>query len=103
MIGNGVEFDPVQARNSADRLDALADRLDASLRTNHPAVFVEPAAVDEVSIRAARTLNGVAVEYHTSAMRGVEELRKLAATLRFQSRHLSGTEAASAASFGLAI
>ncbi|MGF6889170.1 hypothetical protein ABIA39_008544 [Nocardia sp. GAS34] len=93
----GVQFDPVAARNAAVRLDGLADRLEGDLRTNDVALRVAPAGVDEVSARAAGTMNDVAASYSDSASAGVLELHKLAATLRAQADRFGRSEAESVA------
>ncbi len=94
---DGVQFDPVTARNAAVRLDGLADRLEGDLRTNDVALRVAPAGVDEVSARAAGTMTDVAASYSDSAASGILELRKLAATLRAQATRFGRSEAESVA------
>ncbi|WP_328395530.1 PE family protein [Nocardia sp. NBC_00416] len=83
-----MEFDPPQVRRAGTELDALAGRLEDALRANLPALAVEPAGVDEVSVRAADTLRAVASSYDDATTRGVHEIRKLAAALRSQSDQL---------------
>ncbi|MEU1980937.1 PE family protein [Nocardia sp. NPDC019395] len=80
-----MHFDPIQAHRSSTDLDALAGRLEDVLKVNSPALAVAPVALDEVSIRAADTLTGIASSYDDAAARGVHEIRKLAAALRSQS------------------
>ncbi|MBF6327523.1 PE family protein [Nocardia transvalensis] len=88
-----MKFDPVRAQESAAGLDALADRLEADLRTHAPALAVAPAGLDEVSRHAADTMRTVASSYDEAATAGVLELRKLAAALRSQSQQLTGMDA----------
>lgn len=95
-----MEFDPARAHRTAADLDALADRLEADLRTNAPALSVPAPGADEVSQRAAATLRDVASSYGVSADAGVLELRKLAAGLRSQSRQLTTMDADNAADVG---
>ena len=83
-----MEFDPTQARKSGTDLDALATRLENDLQANLPALTVEHAGMDEVSVRAAETLQGVASSYHEAATQGIHEIRKLAAALRSQTEQL---------------
>ncbi|WP_328409271.1 PE domain-containing protein [Nocardia sp. NBC_00403] len=80
-----MEFDPIQSRKSAADLDRLANRLEADLHSNLPALNVDSAGLDEVSVRAAETLGSVANSYDESATQGIHEIRKLAAALRSQS------------------
>ncbi|WP_040788669.1 PE domain-containing protein [Nocardia paucivorans] len=77
-----MEFEPSLARKSATALDALAARLESDLQQQLPALAVEPAAQDEVSVRAAESLRDVASSYGDAATAGVLEIRKLAAALR---------------------
>ncbi|MEV4124624.1 PE domain-containing protein [Nocardia sp. NPDC049707] len=83
-----MEFDPARAHKTATDLDALADRLEADLRANRPALAVESAGLDEVSLRAAETMRAVGSSYDETAVAGILELRKLAAALRSQSQQL---------------
>ncbi|WP_069161894.1 PE domain-containing protein [Nocardia altamirensis] len=97
---NGVRFDADAAKDAALRLDGLADRLESELRSGEVSLRIPAAGVDEVSQRAAQTMNGVATSYTDSAAAGVLELRKLAATLRSQVRQFDRSESASVESFG---
>lgn len=99
-VYDGVRFDPAAAGRASSGLDALADRLDADLRSVAEALTVAPAGLDEVSGRAAQTHNTVAESYLAGARAGVHEIRKLAAMLRLQSDRLAGMEAANASDFG---
>lgn len=80
-----MELEPAEAHRSASALDALADRLETDLRQLVPALAVEPPGIDEVSVRAADTLRGVASSYDDAATAGILEIRKLAAALRSHS------------------
>ncbi|WP_327151649.1 PE family protein [Nocardia sp. NBC_01329] len=97
-----MEFDPPEVRRAGTELDALAARLEDTLRVNLPALAVEPAGVDEVSVRAADTLRGVASSYDDAATRGVHEIRKLAAALRWQTDQLVQMDEDNAGGFGVA-
>lgn len=77
-----MELEPAEAHRSASALDALAARLETDLRQLVPALAVEPAGADEVSVRAASTLRDVASSYDEAAAAGILEIRKLAAALR---------------------
>ncbi|MGN2641608.1 PE family protein [Nocardia takedensis] len=95
-----MEFDPVEAMRVATELDSLADRLEAELRSGAPARAVAAPGLDEVSLRAAATLQEVSGSFDTSADSGILELRRLAASLRSQSRELSLMDSANAADLG---
>ncbi|MGY4102264.1 PE family protein [Nocardia sp. R16R-3T] len=100
MNFDGVLFDPAAAKDAAARLDGLAARLEAELREGSPALTVRPAGADEVSGRAAQTMNDVAASYGQSAAAGIVELRKLAATLRAQAAQFGRAENDNVADFG---
>ncbi|KAF0848252.1 PE family protein [Nocardia caishijiensis] len=99
-IYDGVQFDVATASQASSGLDALADRLAADLQAAEHALTVAPAGADEVSGRSAQTANEVASSYLTRAQSGVEEMRKLAATLRLQANRFSGMESDNTADFG---
>ncbi|NUS45402.1 MAG: PE family protein [Mycobacteriaceae bacterium] len=86
-------FDPALAAQVAQRLDALAARLETDLAQTRKQLTVVPAAVDDVSKRATKTFNAVSAQYQQAYGNGVRELRKLAATLRSQSTTVRSTEA----------
>ncbi|WP_306360377.1 PE family protein [Nocardia sp. CC227C] len=94
---HGVSFDPVAARDVAAQLDELADRLSAGLLGEQAKLNIMPAGADEVSVRASSTLNAVAATFQERGGLGVDELRKLAATLRAQSTRFSEAEERSVA------
>ncbi|MFF0491332.1 PE domain-containing protein [Nocardia sp. NPDC004068] len=96
----GVYFDPAAATDAAARLDALAQRLEDELRENQTALTVPAAGADEVSGRAAQTMNGVADSFAESVSAGILELRKLAASLRAQVNHVGRVESDTAAAVG---
>ncbi|MGW0003352.1 PE family protein [Nocardia grenadensis] len=77
-----MEIEPTRAHRAAAALDTLAARLETDLDRLIPALAVDPAGTDEVSVRAAETLRGVASSYDDAATAGVLEIRKLAAALR---------------------
>jgi|GEM_PF-2046678 hypothetical protein len=94
---DGVYFDPQAATDAAGRLDALAQHLRDDLQTSNASLTVPPAGADEVSARAAGTMNDVAGSFSTSADAGVLELQKLAASLRAQVNHFGKAESDNAA------
>ncbi|WP_067695643.1 PE family protein [Nocardia jejuensis] len=81
---DGVRFDSATALAAASQLDALADRLENGMTIEQAKLSIAPAGSDEVSARAAQTLNTVAASFQQSGGSGVDEVRKLAATLRAQ-------------------
>ncbi|WP_194834079.1 PE domain-containing protein [Nocardia sp. XZ_19_369] len=97
-----VQFDPAAAGKASNGLDVLADRLAADLQAAEEALTIQPAGIDEVSGRAAQTGNEVATSYLASAQASVEEMRKLAATLRMHTKEFSQIESDSVADFGAA-
>ncbi|MEV0540289.1 PE family protein [Nocardia salmonicida] len=98
---DGVQFDAATAARASSGLDSLAERLTADLHAAEQALTIAPAGADEVSGRSAQTANEVASSYLASAQAGVEEMRKLAATLRVQSNRFGGMESDNAAGFGV--
>ncbi|WP_433193033.1 PE family protein [Nocardia sp. CA-107356] len=99
-MSEGVQFDSAATGRAATGLDALADRLAADLSAAEPALTVEPAGADEVSVRAAQTGNDVATSYLAGAQASVHEMRKLAATLRLNAHQIGRMEAHNAADLG---
>ncbi|MQY19552.1 PE family protein [Nocardia macrotermitis] len=93
----GVYFSPAAATDAAGRLDAVALRLQQDLQDNKLALTVPAAGADEVSVRAADTMNHVAGSFTTSAEASILELQKLAASLRAQVSHFGRVESANAA------
>lgn len=94
---DGVYFDAQAATEAAGRLDALAQRLRDDLESSRAALTVPPAGADEVSVRAAATMTDVAGSFSTGADGGVDELHKLAASLRAQVNHFGQAESDNAA------
>ncbi|MFI5721154.1 PE family protein [Nocardia sp. NPDC051750] len=99
-VYDGVRFDPVAAGKASSGLDSLADRLAADLTAVQEALTVVPAGVDEVSGRASQTHNDVATSYLTNAQASVQEMRKLAATLRLSTAQFDGMETDNAGALG---
>lgn len=95
-----MEFDPTLAIRIATDLDDLANRLESDLRANASALAAPAPGLDEVSLRAAATLGEVASSFDLTSTSGVVELRRLAATLRAQSRELVGMDSGNAVDFG---
>ncbi|MQY22483.1 PE domain-containing protein [Nocardia macrotermitis] len=79
---NKLAFDHEMARETASRLDSLADRLDGQLHDAQPALGPAAAALDPVSVATARTLHEVGASFRESYRTGPHELRKIAANLR---------------------
>ncbi|MFI9508650.1 PE domain-containing protein [Nocardia sp. NPDC052566] len=94
------EFDAVAAERAAQQLDGLVARLEQELHAAGPALAPPAAGDDEVSRRAAQTLNTVGAQYQQTLRAGVAEVRKLAGALRLQIGAVGGTESESAAAFG---
>ena len=88
----GVEFDPVDTLTAAQRIDALAERLERALVENRPALAPAAAGADEVSVRASATVTEVSGRFDAAAKDGILELRKLAANLRNQTQQLGKME-----------
>ncbi|MFI6870175.1 PE domain-containing protein [Nocardia sp. NPDC050406] len=97
----GVRFDSASALAAAAQLDALADRLAAGVQAEQPKLTLVAAGSDEVSQRATQTLNAVVASFQQSAGGGVDELRKLAATLRTQTDNFAQAEGQSAHGFAV--
>lgn len=95
-----MRFDPVEAARMATELDALAARLEADMTSHNPALAAAAPGADEVSRQAADTLRAVAQDFGFSAETGVLELRRLAATLRVQSKGLAEMDLGNAADLG---
>jgi sugar-specific transcriptional regulator TrmB len=79
---HGLTVNTTELADTAKRLDELADRLDALLKTEAPHLSPAPVGRDEVSVRAATTLTEVQGHYVTATAEGITELREIAAALR---------------------
>jgi len=77
-----LQMQPTEVSEAATQLDDLANRIDHLMATERPNLATTPAGRDEVSTRAATTLDAVSTSFGDSADRGVVELREVAATLR---------------------
>ncbi|MFB8002168.1 PE family protein [Nocardia sp. NPDC056000] len=97
----GVRFDASSALQAAMQLDALADRIANGLSAEQTKLEIAPAGADEVSTRAAQTLNSVAASFQTSGGTGVDEVRKLAAALRAQVGQYTSVEEQSVLGFAV--
>ncbi|MEV6771294.1 PE family protein [Nocardia sp. NPDC051030] len=95
----GLRFDASTALSVATSLDALADRIAEGMGIEQAKLTVSPAGSDEVSVRASQTLNTVAASFQQSGGAGVDEVRKLAATLRAQFDQFGQIEEQSVQSF----
>lgn len=98
----GISFDATSALAVASQLDALADRLAGGMSIEQAKLAIAPAGSDEVSVRAAQSLNAVAASFQQSGGTGVDEVRKLAAVLRAQSTQFTRSEDENALGFTVA-
>lgn len=85
--------------SAATQLEALAQRLQATVDTNAPALHMAPAGTEEVSVLAASYFNSVADSFLPSAATGIAQLWAAAATLRTQAAEYEGQDR----SFGAAL
>lgn len=69
---------------AATDLETLAQRLQTTVDSNAPALYMAPAGTEEVSVTAAAYFNSVADSFLPVAARGIAELRAAAVTLRRQ-------------------
>ncbi|MEV6771256.1 PE family protein [Nocardia sp. NPDC051030] len=99
MTMGSVRFDAAAALSAAADLDALADRLEAALSADQPALTVSAAGADEVSVQAASTLTEVGASFADQTGLGVTELRKLAAAVRAQTSTFNQVETDSTTDF----
>ncbi|WP_067696067.1 PE family protein [Nocardia jejuensis] len=99
MAMGSVRFDAATALSAAADLDALADRLEATLKAETPALRVQSAGADEVSLQAADTLTGVGNSYVQQSGLGIGELRALAAAVRTHAATFQQIESDSTADF----
>jgi hypothetical protein len=89
----GLSIDTRQLADAAARIDEIAARLDDLMKVERPHLETVPVGRDEVSVRAAATLDTVQASYATSAVQGVAELREIAAALRAGVGNVTGAEA----------
>lgn len=82
---------------AAAELDALADRLTATVATHAPATHVAASGSEEVSTLAAAHFNEHATAHEQVAATGIAELRNAATTLRTQVANYLGQDAEHAA------
>jgi ElaB/YqjD/DUF883 family membrane-anchored ribosome-binding protein len=78
---SSVKADTAQITDVAGRLNALADRLDKVLTSHEASLSPQSAGSDEVSVRAAATMNEVHDNFRTAGNAGVTELREIAAAV----------------------
>ncbi|TQF74785.1 PE family protein [Rhodococcus spelaei] len=87
-----VYVSPDALISAAAQLEALADRLEAAVHVNGPALHMAPAGTEEVSTMAAGFFNSVADSFLPSAATGITELRTAAATLRKHAAEYQGLD-----------
>lgn len=92
-MSGSLSIDTRQLAETAARIDDIAARLEHLMQAERPHLAVTPVGRDEVSVRAAETLNSVQGSYATSVVGGVAELREIAAALRAGVGNLAGAEA----------
>ncbi|WP_445161766.1 PE family protein [Mycobacterium sp. Dal123C01] len=83
---------PQEVADATKQLDALASRAEKLMQTEAPNLTVTAAARDEVSRRAASTLNEVHSEFSKSADQAKTEIRRMAASLRAHTDNVVAAE-----------
>ncbi|MDL9937757.1 PE family protein [Gordonia sp. ABSL1-1] len=74
---SSINADTAKISEVAGQLGALADRLHKVVASHEAALTPLPAGSDEVSVRAAKTMNEVHTSFRTAADAGVVELREI--------------------------
>ncbi|MBA0047863.1 PE family protein [Mycobacteroides sp. LB1] len=82
MSNSGLSINVGEVAEAAKQLDALADRLQKTMQDEDSNLNVIAPGRDEVSVRAAATMNEVKASFGKSNQQGLNELREIAATLR---------------------
>lgn len=82
MANSGLSIDVGGVADATRQLDALADKLQKVMADEDAKLNVIAAGRDEVSARAAQTMNEVKANYTKSNEQGRDELHEIAATLR---------------------
>lgn len=94
-----VFVSPDALLSAAAQLEALAERLQATVDANAPTLHMAPAGTDEVSAAAASHFNSAADSFLPSAAASIAELGAAAATLRTHAAEYTGLDQ----SFGTAL
>lgn len=88
-----IYVDPDALLVAAAELDALALRLEVSLRAADPALDVPPPGSEEVSRLVSQHFGGLTASFRPAAVQGIDELRTTASTIRNQAAHYTDLEA----------
>ncbi len=88
-----VKADTDKINEVAGRLNALADRLGGALESHETALSPRPAGSDEVSVRAASTMNEVHSSFRTAGDAGVTELREISQAVSTVAASITDTDA----------
>ncbi|MGW6693638.1 PE family protein [Rhodococcus sp. NPDC054953] len=94
-----VFVSPDALLSAATQLEALAQRLQATVDANAPALHLPPAGTEEVSVLAASYFTSVADSFLPSAAASIGQLWSAAATLRAQAAEYASLDQ----SFGAAL
>ncbi|MBA0047882.1 PE family protein [Mycobacteroides sp. LB1] len=82
MANSGLSINTTGVADAARQLDELADRLEQTFHEEEAGLTVVAPGRDEVSVRAATTMNEVRDSYAKSSQQGLNELREISAALR---------------------
>jgi hypothetical protein len=89
---NELRMQPSEVLDSTKRLDVLADRIDRLMRTESADLTVTAAGHDEVSQRAAVTLNDAHTGFADALRSAGDQARSTAATLRAHADQVMAAE-----------
>lgn len=89
---NEIRMQPTEVLDSTKRLDVLADRIDRLMRTESADLTVTAAGRDEVSQRAAVTLNDAHTGFADAMRSAGDQVRSTAATLRAHADQVMAAE-----------
>lgn len=82
MTDATFRMQPAEVTDAGNQLDALATRIEKLMADETPNLVVNAPARDEVSQRAAATMNEVHTKFADSTDQGSNEIREIAAQLR---------------------
>lgn len=82
MASSDFSMNTGDVAEASKQLDALADRLQKVMQDEDAKLNVIAAGRDEVSVRAASTMNEVKGSYAKSNQAGLNELHEIAAAMR---------------------
>jgi hypothetical protein len=91
-LSGHVFVSPEALLAAAAQLEALAERLQATVNSSAPALHMPPAGTEEVSILTASHFNSIADSFLPAAATGIAELWAAAATLRKQAAEYEGLD-----------